>query len=518
MADATTLKDVVKELKETNKKNDKLLRETGKFQKATQGTGGFLSSLAQRTEGVPLLGGFFKDIDETVGKMQDGISATKRLIGIGGDETNKLLAEANGMSLKDFKRIEKMEATEQAKQANQEAVLNTLLEGMKLTEALTDEQKKMVSAVSQQEQVQLLKSIRELNEKQAEFGENVVNGTDELIKKTVELGKDLRESEAKRIEQAKDSARESNVQQMSMRERMSEMFSSFKDKVGAAKGIGGKASAVMKEGGEMMKNMFGEMFGTLGATALMSMSGLTKSFAKGVAGMLRGIMTRALAFMSPPVLIAMAVVGILAFFKDDIIKWFKKMWSAITGYFENINWKEMFKTAFKVIFAIPLMMFKLGTAMWSAITGFFDGFSLEDMMSKLGDISIVKYIMDLKDKIVNGLKSFILNIVPETFFKYPLRKKVAEMMGVTLSGGGQVDSTEAATSSTSPFVDKSAVVDANFANTLNENALAKTGSKGATNIVTSKGGDQVVTNQNVTHTSTSIGNPDPVYGKFLYGV
>ena len=39
--------------------------------------------------------------------------------------------------------------------------------------------------------------------------------------------------------------------------------------------------------------------------------------------------------------------------------------------------------------------------MWSAITGFFDGFSLEDMMSKLGDISIVKYIIDLKDKIVN---------------------------------------------------------------------------------------------------------------------
>ena len=60
MADTTTLKDVVKELKETNKKNDKLLRATGKFQKATQGTGGFLGKLVERTEGVPLLGGFLK--------------------------------------------------------------------------------------------------------------------------------------------------------------------------------------------------------------------------------------------------------------------------------------------------------------------------------------------------------------------------------------------------------------------------------------------------------------------------
>ena len=77
----------------------------------------------------------------------------------------------------------------------------------------------------------------------------------------------------------------------------------------------------------------------------------------------------------------------------------------------------MFKTVLKVIFLPHILIFKLGKKMWSAITGFFDGFSLEDMMSKLGDISIVKYIMDLKDKIVNGLKSFILNIVPETFFK-----------------------------------------------------------------------------------------------------
>ena len=46
------------------------------------------------------LGGFFKDIDETVGKMQDGISATKRLIGIGGDETGR------NMAYQSYKKIE----------------------------------------------------------------------------------------------------------------------------------------------------------------------------------------------------------------------------------------------------------------------------------------------------------------------------------------------------------------------------------------------------------------------------
>lgn len=517
MADAVTLKDVVKELKETNKKNDKLLRETGKFQIATQGTGGFLSSLVQRTEGVPLLGSFFKDIDEKVGKVRDGISATKRMIGIGGDVTNKRLAGIRDMSLKGFKKTQEMEAIEKAKQQTNEAALDVLLESLKLNEDFTDEQKKLIAAAHPEKQNELLKKMLEQQKVDAEVQHISQTYVNSLLKETLKQGEQNKETAAKRLEAERDRDRKANVQQMAMRERMSEMMSKFQNALGfAKKGEGGKAMGEMKEGGEMMKNMFGEMFGNLGAS--MVGPGTKKLVGKLAKTWLGKLVIRGFAMMSPPVIIAMAVVGLLAFFSKDIIKWFKKMWSAITGYFENINWKDMFKTAFKVIFAIPLMMFKLGTAMWSAITGFFDGFSLEDMMSKLGDISIVKYIMDLKDKIVNGLKSFILNIVPETFFKYPLRKKVAEMMGVTLSGGGQVDSTEAATSSTSPFVDKSAVVDANFANTLNENALAKTGSKGATNIVTSKGGDQVVTNQNVTHTSTSIGNPDPVYGKFLYGV
>ena len=228
----------------------------------------------------------------------------------------------------------------------------------------------------------------------------MVDLTSELLKEAKEEGKNNKQAEAKRIESEKDRARQANQKQMGIGERMNEMMSKFKSLGAAAGGIGQKAAGVMKKGGEMMKNMFGEMFGTLGANALMNMSGLTKSFAKGVAGMLRGIMTRALAFMNPYVLIALAVVGILVYFKDDIIKWFKKMWSAISGYFANIDWKGMFKTVLKVIFLPHILIFKLGKMIWSAITGFFEGFSLEDMMSKLKDISIIKYIMDLKDKIV----------------------------------------------------------------------------------------------------------------------
>jgi hypothetical protein len=184
----------------------------------------------------------------------------------------------------------------------------------------------------------------------------------------------------------------------------------------------------------------------------------------------------------------------------------------------------MFKTVLKVIFLPHILIFKLGKMIWGAITGFFEGFSLEGMMSKLKDLSIVKYIIDLKDKIVNGFKAFILKIVPETFFKYPLRAKVAKMLGVTLPGGSGTGDEEiveegvAPTASTKNHVaDKSAdVFDPKFAERLNQNALAKTESKGATNIVSSTGGNVVTTNQSVTHQSTSIGNKDPVYSKFLY--
>ena len=251
-----------------------------------------------------------------------------------------------------------------------------------------------------------------------------------------------------------------------------------------------------------------------------------KVFAKMAGRWLIMMLGRALAFMNPYVLLGLAIVGILVYFSKDIIKWVKDMWGAITGFFENINWGDMFIKILKVIFFIPLLIFKLGKKLWGAITGFFEGFSLENMMSKLKDLSIVKYIIDLKDKIVNGFKAFILKIVPETFFKYPLRAKVAKMLGVTLPGGSGTGDEEiveegvAPTASTKNHVaDKSAdVFDPKFAERLNQNALAKTAeSKGGTNILTSKGGNVVTTNQSVTNQSTSIVNNDPVYGKFLYG-
>ena len=110
---------------------------------------------------------------------------------------------------------------------------------------------------------------------------------------------------------------------------------------------------------------------------------------------------------------------------------------------------------------------------------------------------------------------FILKIVPETFFRYPLRAKVAEMMGVTLPGSGKGDE---------EVVDKhkitSAKIDENFADNIKENALAKTGSKRTTNVIT-KGGDNNSTNVN---NQTSVKGPakilnhDPVLNHLLYGI
>lgn len=486
----------------TAKKVSSMARGVSSLNDVTVDSGGFLAKLSRRTEGVPFFGSMFKGLNENVQGFKKGIDATGRMIGLG----NKDAAAILGISRKQLGAANKARKDDLNNRKLAEENFKEL--GAELgvdLEKLANEngvELSKLSMASKEDRKSLLAELARGNEVNKEYYKKMEEDGDEAMRKE--------------DERHQENLTREDTEQMSMRERMGEMFSKFKDQVGAAKGIGGKASAIMKSGGEMVKNMFGEMFGSLAATFVLGP--VKKLVSKLAASWLGKLVMRGFAMMSPPVLIAMAVVGLLAFFSKDIIKWFKKMWSAISGYFANINWKKMFKTVLKVIFLPHILIFKLGKKIWGAITGFFDGFSLEDMMSKLGDISIVKYIMDLKDKIVNGLKSFILNIVPETFFKYPLRKKVAEMMGVTLSGGGQVDSTEAATSSTSPFVDKSDVVDANFANTLNENALAKTGSKGATNIVTSKGGDQVVTNQNVTHTSTSIGNPDPVYGKFLYGV
>ena len=575
--DTTTLKDLHKELKEQNKKNDALVREAGKFRNATKMSGGFLSTLAERTKGVPLLGNAFGSITETIGKVQDGIDATAKLLGKD-SAMNKIGAEIAAMSVKDYKETQEANEIAKAKAATEDALFKALADDADLQgfyNELTDVQKRAIAA-NDKGMIDLLKA--------AKAGDPIhLTG---LLEEVVKNGEETIKLEEKAREDKADEARERGKRDLTMLERLKELGSGLKDKMGLTgeEGEGGEA----KGAGGFISNMMGDFFGGLSAVFLgnkmkglnikegmkwmgntitsgftklkdlgskmvtpikayatqsakwiggVVTSGFTKlkmltgkmvapvkAFAMMAGKWLVGLMSRAIAFMNPYVLIALAVVGILVYFKDDIINWFKNMWSAITGFFENISWGDMFKTVLKVIFLPHILIFKLGKMIWGAITGFFEGFSLEGMMSKLKDLSIVKYIIDLKDKIVNGFKSFILKIVPETFFKYPLRAKVAKMLGVTLPGGSGTGDEEiveegvAPTASTKNHVaDKSAdVFDPKFAERLNQNALAKTESKGATNIVSSTGGNVVTTNQSVTHQSTSIGNKDPVYSKFLY--
>ena len=575
--DTTTLKDLHKELKEQNKKNDALVREAGKFRNATKMSGGFLSTLAERTKGVPLLGNAFGSITETIEKVQDGIDATAKLLGKD-SAMNKIGAEIAAMSVKDYKETQEANEIAKAKAATEDALFKALADDADLQgfyNELTDGQKRAIAA-NDKGMIDLLKA--------AKAGDPIhLTG---LLEEVVKNGEETIKLEEKAREDKADEARERGKRDLTMLERLKELGSGLKDKMGLTgeEGEGGEA----KGAGGFISNMMGDFFGGLSAVFLgnkmkglnikegmkwmgntitsgftklkdlgskmvtpikayatqsakwiggVVTSGFTKlkmltgkmvapvkAFAMMAGKWLVGLMSRAIAFMNPYVLIALAVVGILVYFKDDIINWFKNMWSAITGFFENISWGDMFKTVLKVIFLPHILIFKLGKMIWGAITGFFEGFSLEGMMSKLKDLSIVKYIIDLKDKIVNGFKAFILKIVPETFFKYPLRAKVAKMLGVTLPGGSGTGDEEiveegvAPTASTKNHVaDKSAdVFDPKFAERLNQNALAKTESKGATNIVSSTGGNVVTTNQSVTHQSTSIGNKDPVYSKFLY--
>ena len=575
--DTTTLKDLHKELKEQNKKNDALVREAGKFRNATKMSGGFLSSLAERTKGVPLLGNAFGSITETIEKVQDGIDATAKLLGKD-SAMNKMNAEIAAMSVKDYKETQEAKEIAKARAATEDALFKALADDADLQgfyNELTDGQKRAIAA-NDKGMIDLLKA--------AKAGDPIhLTG---LLEEVVKNGEETIKLEEKAREDKADEARERGKTSLTMLERLKELGSGLKDKMGLTgeEGEGGEA----KGAGGFISNMMGDFFGGLSAVFLgnkmkglnikegmkwmgntitsgftklkdlgskmvtpikayatqsakwiggVVTSGFTKlkmltgkmvapvkAFAMMAGKWLVGLMSRAIAFMNPYVLIALAVVGILVYFKDDIINWFKSMWGAITGFFENISWGDMFKTVLKVIFLPHILIFKLGKMIWGAITGFFEGFSLEGMMSKLKDLSIVKYIIDLKDKIVNGFKAFILKIVPETFFKYPLRAKVAKMLGVTLPGGSGTGDEEiveegvAPTASTKNHVaDKSAdVFDPKFAERLNQNALAKTESKGATNIVSSTGGNVVTTNQSVTHQSTSIGNKDPVYSKFLY--
>ena len=67
--------------------------------------------------------------------------------------------------------------------------------------------------------------------------------------------------------------------------------------------------------------------------------------------------------------------------------------------------------------------------------------------------------------------------------------------------------------------DSAIIKNENLAKQIEDNALDKaTDSTKNVNVVTTKGGDVVQTNQNITHHSTSMNNTDPIYGKFLYGV
>ena len=559
MPQVITLKDVNKELKSQTKSMTDIKKASKGLQRISGG-GGFLSKLAERTEGVPLIGGFVQGIADKVEAFKDGFKATKRMMGFG-DAANKTLAEINRMGVKDYNLTQKENAIAEALANNQQeefkATVATDAKMQKFYDELTEEQRKAI-AVNDKGQIELLTAVKDGGD------------TATLLQKVVEQGKETIKLEEDAKEARADARRKDGKNSLTMLERLKELGSKSKDKMG---GIGKKGKTKLKGAGGFVSNMLGDFFGSLTGILLgpkiaslfsklsfrwmrvmlkvhfrklmklgSKMVAPVKVFAKMAGRWLIMMLGRALAFMNPYVLLGLAIVGILVYFSKDIIKWVKDMWGAITGFFENINWGDMFIKILKVIFFIPLLIFKLGKKLWGAITGFFEGFSLENMMSKLKDLSIVKYIIDLKDKIVNGFKSFILKIVPETFFKYPLRAKVAKMMGVTLPGGsgtGDEEMTEDAVNpnvstkspdvdknarvehakSIRPFADKSAdVFDPKFAKRLSENALAKTAeSKGGTNILTSKGGNVVTTNQSVTNQSTSIVNNDPVYGKFLYG-
>ena len=109
-----------------------------------------------------------------------------------------------------------------------------------------------LSMASKEDRDSLLAEVARGNEVNKEYYKKMEENGDETIRKE--------------DERHQENLTRKDTEQMSMRERMGEMFSKFKDQVGAAKGIGGKASAIMKSGGEMVKNMFGEMFGSLAAT------------------------------------------------------------------------------------------------------------------------------------------------------------------------------------------------------------------------------------------------------------
>ena len=65
MPQVVTLKDVNKELKSQTKSMTDIKKASKGLQRISGG-GGFLSKLAERTEGVPLIGGFVQGIADKV--------------------------------------------------------------------------------------------------------------------------------------------------------------------------------------------------------------------------------------------------------------------------------------------------------------------------------------------------------------------------------------------------------------------------------------------------------------------
>ena len=492
MADATTLKDVVKELKETNKKNDVLLRETGKFQKATNKiTGGFLGKLVERTEGVPLLGSVFGNIHESVGRINDGISATGRMIGIGGEETNKRLADIAGMSLKGFKKTEEMAAIEKAKQETDEAALDVLLKSLKLNEDFTDEQKKLIAAAHPEKQNELLTKMVEHQKVDAEVQHVTQVKVNSLLKETLKQGEQNKETAAQRLEAEKDRAREAKQDKLSMLENLKEIGRKTRE----ASGITNKLTTLKEGGGQFLSNFLGDFLGTIAGGASVLAFGrlgpfLTKTITAfftrimgakmiqqiymsgGLQNFLKGFLSKI--FLRFGALLGPAAVLLIPFYHKEISAFLKKFFEFIQPVM------EMFSKGFEFI-----------------ITGISD--TLGSIFKKLGNFlkGIFEFFgMDIPDKSDNT--KYRTN--PTT----GMRERIAPA-GSHLMPDGTI------------MKDSAMIKNKNVGKEIEENALGKAGAgvQQSQTFVTTHGGNTAVSNQNIAVNQKHIVNPDMIVGRLV---
>jgi hypothetical protein len=488
MADATTLKDVVKELKETNKKNDVLLRETGKFQKATNKiTGGFLGKLVERTEGVPLLGSVFGNIHESVGRINDGISATGRMIGIGGEETNKRLADIAGMSLKGFKKTEEMAAIEKAKQETDEAVLDVLLKSLKLNEDFTDEQKKLIAAAHPEKQNELLTKMVKQQTVDTEVQHITQVKVNSLLKETLKQGEQNKETAAKRLEAEQDRVRQAKQDKLSMMENLKEIGKKTRE----ASGITNKLTTLKEGGGEFLSNFMGDFLGSASALALgrLGLGAIITSFFASIMGiktvrLLRVALKRTLPnllkgflknmFLRFGALLGPAAVLLIPFYNKEISAFLKKFFEFIQPVM------EMFAKGFEFI-----------------ITGISD--TIGSIFKKLGNFikGIAKFFgMDIPDKSDNT--KYKTN--PTT----GMRERIAPA-GSHLMPDGTI------------MKDSAMIKNKNVGKEIEENALGKAGAgvQQSQTFVTTHGGNTAVSNQNIAVNQKHIVNPDMIVGRLV---